>query len=89
MSENKMSECCSCAFQWPTGQHGGHSCSSYLSTENTKLKKRAAELEGLLLAAKLIIETSSAVTDTVWFDGFTTLCDKIELTLDSKKEQEA
>jgi len=81
MSTIKMSECCSCGFQWPTGQHGGHSCSSYLSAENIKLKKRAAELEGVLLAAKLIIETSSAVTDTVWFDDITTLCDKIELTL--------
>jgi len=45
MSNPKLSTCCSCGFQWPTGQHGEHSCSSYLSTENKMLKEQVAELK--------------------------------------------
>jgi hypothetical protein len=45
MSNPKLSTCCSCGFQWPTGQHGEHSCSSYLRTENVNLKTEIAKLE--------------------------------------------
>lgn len=45
MSDIKMSTCCSCGFQWPTGQHGEHSCSSYLRAENVNLKIEIAELK--------------------------------------------
>ena len=44
MSDIKMSVCGSCGFKWPTGQHGEHSCSSYLVTENASLKARVDEL---------------------------------------------
>ena len=44
MSDIKMSVCGSCGFKWPTGQHGEHSCSSYLVTENASLKARIDEL---------------------------------------------
>lgn len=52
MSDIKMSVCGSCGFQWPTGQHGGHSCSSYLRTENASLKDRIVELEKALTNIK-------------------------------------
>ena len=29
MSE-KISRCCTCGYEWPTGTHGGHSCSEKL-----------------------------------------------------------
>ncbi len=29
MSE-KISKCCNCGYEWPTGTHGGHSCSEKL-----------------------------------------------------------
>jgi hypothetical protein len=45
MNNPKLSTCCTCGFQWQTGQHGGHSCSSVLEAENTNLKVRIAELE--------------------------------------------
>jgi len=45
------------------------------------LVKQVAELRELLADTKRIIETSSAIADTVWFNDHTTLCDKIELTL--------
>lgn len=40
-----MSECCSCGFKWPAGQHGGHSCTSYLSADNKALTAKVAELK--------------------------------------------
>ncbi len=42
-------------------------------------------LKTLLLETKSIIESSSAITDTVWFNDHTTMCDKIALTLEQTK----
>ena len=27
---DKVSKCCNCGYEWPTGTHGGHSCSEKL-----------------------------------------------------------
>lgn len=63
MSDIKMSTCCSCGFQWPTGQHGEHSCSSYLQAENTNLKARIVELEGSFAS---IIETRAGAAPNIY-----------------------
>lgn len=34
---SKMSKCCTCGYEWPTGSHGGHSCSEQLLKEQEKL----------------------------------------------------
>ena len=65
MSDIKMSTCCSCGFQWPTGQHGEHSCSSYLRAENVNLKTEIAKLE---IHSAALLEILSITTDVQ--DGF-------------------
>lgn len=62
---------------------------AYIAGENEKVVEENESLKKLLLKTKEIIETSSAVQDTVWYDGITTLCDKIEMTLIKYESKEA
>ncbi len=45
------------------------------------MAERIKVLENLLKDTLAVIKESPAVVDTVWFNEHTTLCDKIELTL--------
>lgn len=89
MSDIKKSVCGSCGFQWPTGQYGGHSCSSYLRTENASLKARIVELEGIIKETMVIIQNNQAVVDTIYYDNHCTLYEKLYLTIngDDKCDQ--
>lgn len=35
----EKSKCCTCGYEWPTGQHGGHSCTDHLLDEIDRLKR--------------------------------------------------
>lgn len=51
------------------------------------LTNQVAQLRALLSETKGIIESSSAVTDTVWYNDHTTMCDKIQLTLEGVDDE--
>lgn len=44
----KMSKCCTCSHEWPTGTNGAHHCSAYLNKSLEDLKKENKELRVLL-----------------------------------------
>ena len=48
----KMSTCCDCGYQWPTGTDGGHYCAEVL-TEKLKAERKLADRLGEALEALL------------------------------------
>ena len=66
---------------------GGHNETiiDYINTHDTLVAQNLA-LKALLSETKAILETSSAVTDTVWYNDHTTMCDKIQLTLEANND---
>lgn len=45
----KMSECCTCGYQWPTGQDGSHTCSVYMQKKIDEQKVEIAQLTDMLI----------------------------------------
>jgi hypothetical protein len=53
MSDQELCTCCTCGYEWRTGQDGSHSCSKYLKA---KLDAQSEELAALRAFAKAVIE---------------------------------
>ena len=41
---DKISKCCTCGYEWQTGQHGGHSCADKLSIRISALESNFAQI---------------------------------------------
>lgn len=39
---SKLSTCCTCGYQWPTGQDGSHSCTQVMAATIARLEKMPA-----------------------------------------------
>lgn len=44
----KISKCCSCGYEWPTGSHGGHSCSQVLRQKINILENEKINLINII-----------------------------------------
>lgn len=65
--------CCTCGYQWPRGQHGGHSCVERLDSDLAKARAEVSQLKYAalmldLLAARVKGEDETAIADQM--DGY-------------------
>ena len=48
----KLSTCCTCGYQWPTGQNGSHQCSIELLSKIETMAKALEKIKNIVVGEK-------------------------------------
>ena len=61
--EREMSECCTCGYQWPTGQSGTHSCIRMLKDKIERMQETITEMDQVIHNQVVVMQ--SALIDAI------------------------